>query len=190
LLRQDLGRTISTIVPTTRRRGHSRPAQPGPDHHPGDVRGPSVPRLYPRASGARSAAASRPTRSRSSNARPAVPAAPLDQNVGAQDQLFVRYTFDDAEQLLPTDFLQFPRTFQSRNHFATAEYRQVSSGTPSTRRAQLRADASDAVQAPGVASPPFVPGRLLVGDIDIGGTQVRASEPGRSRARAAGPGGG
>ena len=79
----------------------------------------------------------------------------LDQNVGAQDQLFVRYTFDDAEQLLPTDFPQFPRTFQSRNHFATAEYRQVSSANTLPHGApRLRADAHRPAGAgePGVAA--------------------------------------
>src|SRR5262245_30570189 len=41
----------------------------------------------------------------------------VDQNLGATDQLFVRYTYDRAEQFLPTDFPQFPRTFVSRNQF-------------------------------------------------------------------------
>ena len=62
----------------------------------------------------------------------------LDQNVGAQDQLFVRYTYDDADQFLPTDFPQFPRTFLSTNQFATGEYRHVSSPTTlHTLRARL-----------------------------------------------------
>jgi hypothetical protein len=33
----------------------------------------------------------------------------LDQNLGRSDQLFVRYTYDHAEQELPTDYPQFPR---------------------------------------------------------------------------------
>ncbi|HKY04546.1 MAG TPA: TonB-dependent receptor, partial [Blastocatellia bacterium] len=37
----------------------------------------------------------------------------FDRNVGADDQLFARYTYDDAEQFLPTDFPQFPRSFLS-----------------------------------------------------------------------------
>ena len=39
-------------------------------------------------------------------------------------QLFARYTIDDAEQRLPTDYPQFPRSFVSRNQFFTGEYRQ------------------------------------------------------------------
>ena len=38
-------------------------------------------------------------------------------------QFFVRYTLDDAEQDLPTDYPQFPRAFVSTNQFLTAEYR-------------------------------------------------------------------
>lgn len=96
----------------------------------------------------------------------------LDQNVGAHDQLFVRYTYDDAEQFLPTDFPQFPRSFLSTNQFATAEYRSVLSsralatfrlGYSRTRIGQsVEADTSQPLQ-------PFVPGRESLGDIDIGG---------------------
>ena len=46
----------------------------------------------------------------------------VDQNFGAGDRLFVRYTGDDANQYLPTDFPQFPRYFLSRNQFVTADY--------------------------------------------------------------------
>src|SRR3712207_8878397 len=49
-----------------------------------------------------------------------------------------RYTFDDAEQRLPTDFPQFPRTFFSRNQFFTGEYRQtLSASTLNTFRLSL-----------------------------------------------------
>jgi hypothetical protein len=96
----------------------------------------------------------------------------LDQNVGTQDQLFVRYTYDNAEQLLPTDFPQFPRTFLSRNHFVTAEYRRVQSGRTfhTGRLGFSRTRIGQLVQAnlePPLA--PFVPGRPLVGDVDVGG---------------------
>ena len=40
-------------------------------------------------------------------------------------QLFARYTYDDGEQRLPTDYPQFPRSFISTNQFFTAEYRNV-----------------------------------------------------------------
>ncbi len=49
----------------------------------------------------------------------------VDYNAGAGNQLFARYTLDDADQFLPTDYPQFPRFFVSRNQFFTSEYRQV-----------------------------------------------------------------
>ena len=96
----------------------------------------------------------------------------LDQNVGTQDQLFVRYTYDNAEQVLPTDFPQFPRTFLSRNHFVTAEYRRAASGRTfhTARVGFARTRIGQLVQA-NVDPPldPFVPGRGMVGDVDVGG---------------------
>ncbi|HVF88764.1 MAG TPA: TonB-dependent receptor, partial [Blastocatellia bacterium] len=96
----------------------------------------------------------------------------FDQNVGADDQFFARYTFDDAKQFLPTDFPQFPRSFVSRNQFFTGEYRNIVSsrtlnifrlGFSRTRIGQeVESSASSALQ-------PFIPGRDLVGNIDIGG---------------------
>ncbi|HEV2915824.1 MAG TPA: TonB-dependent receptor [Pyrinomonadaceae bacterium] len=96
----------------------------------------------------------------------------LDYNRSERAQFFGRYTFDDADQILPTDFPQFPRSFLSRNQFFTGEYRQASGprtintfriGFSRTRIGQdVEANASDSLQ-------PFVPGRDLVGDIDIGG---------------------
>jgi hypothetical protein len=95
----------------------------------------------------------------------------LDQNLGGSDQFFVRYTFDDAEQFLPTDFPQFPRSFASQNHFVTAEYRRIASANMlhTFRGSFSRTRIGQEVEA-NLASPlsPFVPGRL-VGDIDIGG---------------------
>jgi outer membrane receptor protein involved in Fe transport len=74
--------------------------------------------------------------------------------------------------LLPTDFPQFPRTFFSRNQFATVEHAWVlSSQTVNTLRfgfsrtpigQNVQADISSGI-------PPFVPGRDFIGDIDIGG---------------------
>ena len=49
----------------------------------------------------------------------------VDYNTGNGNQIFARYTIDDADQFLPTDFPQFPRSFVSRNQFFTGEYRQV-----------------------------------------------------------------
>ncbi|HYY58671.1 MAG TPA: TonB-dependent receptor, partial [Pyrinomonadaceae bacterium] len=96
----------------------------------------------------------------------------LDYNRSESEQFFARYTFDDADQILPTDFPQFPRSFLSRNQFFTGEYRQVL--TPSTLNTfrigfsrtrigqDVEANVPDSLR-------PFVPGRDLVGDIDIGG---------------------
>jgi hypothetical protein len=96
----------------------------------------------------------------------------LDQNLGRSDQLFVRYTYDDAAQLLPTDFPQFPRTFLSTNQFLTAEYRRsVSTNTLATFRfGYSRTRIGQEVEA-NTTQPlsPFVPGRPSLGDIDIGG---------------------
>ena len=100
----------------------------------------------------------------------------LDQNVGDQDQFFVRYTLDDAEQHLPTDFPQFPRAFISTNQFLTAEYRHVSS--PVTlhtarfgwSRTRIGQDVEANLEQP---LAPFVPGREFIGGIDIGGIPGR-----------------
>jgi len=96
----------------------------------------------------------------------------LDQNLGRSDQLFVRYTHDHAQQALPTDFPQFPRSFESTNQFLTGEYRRAFSarllatlrgGWSRTRIGQeVQANTTQPVQ-------PFVPGRPFMGDIDITG---------------------
>ena len=96
----------------------------------------------------------------------------IDYNKSATNQFFGRYTFDDAEQQLPTDFPQFPRAFLSRNQFFTGEYRNIFSantlntfriGFSRTRIGQdVESNVSQALQ-------PFVPGRDKIGNIDIGG---------------------
>ncbi len=98
----------------------------------------------------------------------------VDYQAGDAHQFFARYTLDDAEQRLPTDYPQFPRSFISTNQFFTAEYRNVLSdrtlqtlrfGASRTRIGQnVEADLASPL-------PPFVAGRDLVGDIDIGGMQ-------------------
>jgi hypothetical protein len=96
----------------------------------------------------------------------------VDYNRSDRDQFFARYTIDDADQLLPTDFPQFPRTFFSRNQFFTGEYRQtLSASTLNTFRLNFaRTRIGQNVEA-NLASPlpEFVPGRGITGDIDIGG---------------------
>jgi hypothetical protein len=39
----------------------------------------------------------------------------VDHHFSPRNQMFARYTVDDADQLLPTDYPQFPRDFLSRN---------------------------------------------------------------------------
>jgi hypothetical protein len=96
----------------------------------------------------------------------------VDHTFSSRYQAFGRYTYDRADQVLPTDFPQFPRTFLSRNQFATAELRQVF--TPAllntsrlsfarTRLGQeVEANTAERLGA-------FIPGRSIMGDIDIGG---------------------
>jgi hypothetical protein len=96
----------------------------------------------------------------------------FDQNFGNGSQLFVRYTVDDASQLLPTDFPQFPRSFLSRNQFITAEYSRILSGRTlnSLRLGFSRTRIGQDVEANTArALDPFVPGRGIMGNIDIGG---------------------
>jgi hypothetical protein len=96
----------------------------------------------------------------------------LDYNVGEGNQFFARYTLDDTDQFLPTDYPQFPRNFISRNQFFTAEYRRVySPATLSTSRlGYSRTRIGQNVQAnTSTALPTFVANRDIMGDIDIGG---------------------
>jgi len=95
-----------------------------------------------------------------------------DRNVGTRGQFFARHTWDDAVQMLPTDFPQFPREFLSRNQFLTTEYRHILS--PQTlvhaRAGFSRTRIGQNIEA-NTASPlaEFVPGRGTTGNIDIGG---------------------
>lgn len=96
----------------------------------------------------------------------------IDQNLGQSDRFFVRYTYDNASQLLPTEFPQFPRNFLSKNQFLTAEYRKTISPTTvaTFRFGYSRTRIGQEVQA-NTSQPlqPFVPGRESMGDIDVGG---------------------
>ena len=96
----------------------------------------------------------------------------VDYNLGAGNQVFARYTVDDADQYLPTDYPQFPRYFRSRNQFFTSEYRSVlTANTLGTYRfGYSRTRIGQDVEA-NTTSPlaPFVPNREFVGNIDVGG---------------------
>ena len=95
----------------------------------------------------------------------------VDYNTDSR-QFFARYTFDNTTQYLPTDYPQFPRTFFSRNQFFTGEYREVlSPRTLNTARIGFsRTRIGQNVEA-NTSQPlaPFVPGRELMGSIDVGG---------------------
>jgi hypothetical protein len=96
----------------------------------------------------------------------------VDYNRSERDQFFARYTFDKADQFLPTDFPQFPRTFLSRNQFFTGEYRQtLSASTLNTFRFSFsRTRIGQTVESnvsPGLT--PFTPGEERIGSIDIAG---------------------
>lgn len=96
----------------------------------------------------------------------------FDHNWSDEQQSFARYTFDDADQRLPTDFPQFPRSFKSRNQFFTAEHHLLQSertihtfrfGFSRTRVGQeVEGNTTQPL-------PPFIPGREFLGNIDIGG---------------------
>ena len=96
----------------------------------------------------------------------------IDYNLGGSRQLFARYTIDDADQYLPTDYPQFPRTFVSRNQFFTSEYRHVfSSRTLHTARLGFSRTRIGQQVESNTSQPlaPFVSGRTMMGAIDIGG---------------------
>ena len=98
----------------------------------------------------------------------------VDYQPNANHQFFARYTYDDAEQRLPTDYPQFPRAFVSRNQFFTGEYQHVLSSATlnSVRLGFSRTRIGQTVEANvGPEVPPFVEGRRFIGSIDIGGLQ-------------------
>lgn len=99
-----------------------------------------------------------------------------DQNFSDRSRFFLRYTADDAAHRLPTDFPQFPRSFVSRNQFVTAEHSLAL--TPQTLHT-LRLNFARTRIGQEVESllnpqlPAFVPGRDMMGGIDIGGIPGR-----------------
>ena len=100
----------------------------------------------------------------------------IDVNLRPGHSFFGRYTYDDADQYLPTDFPQFPRSFVSRNQFFTGEYRQVaSSRTLNTYRLGFSRTRIGQLVESNTAQPlpVFVPGRPFTGGIDIGGIPGR-----------------
>ena len=96
----------------------------------------------------------------------------VDYQLSPAHQFFGRYTFDDADQNLPTDYPQFPRTFRSRNQFFTGEYRQAASARTlhTLRFGMSRTRIGQRVESNTSGTlTPFVPGRPYIGNIDTGG---------------------
>jgi len=96
----------------------------------------------------------------------------VDRNWSNRQQSFARYTFDNADQQLPTDYPQFPRAFKSRNQFFTAEHHYIQSERTihTFRFGFSRTRVGQAVES-NTTQPlaPFIPGRESIGNIDIGG---------------------
>jgi hypothetical protein len=94
----------------------------------------------------------------------------VDYNVSRSSQFFARYTIDDADQRLPTDYPQFPRAFVSRNQFLTAELKQAytTNFLGIYRVGYSRTRVGQDVEAD-TTLPPFVSGRPFIGNIDVGG---------------------
>lgn len=176
-LREKLGKTISTFVPDDNARQGllPDPARPGQLLSVG-VNPAIAPYLneYPRANGPSTGGGiAQYTFGFDQQLHQDYGQGRLDYQLNAAQQLFARYTFDDGDQDLPTDYPQFPRAFRSRNQFFTGEHRWVLSpsmlntirlGFSRTRVGQtVEANTSTPLQ-------PFVPGRV-VGNIDIGGLQ-------------------
>ena len=175
-LREDLGKTISTLVPDDQaRRGLlPDPQNPGAFVNVGIDEG-VAPYLnaYPQQNGESIGGGlgeftfpfNQETREHFFQGR-------IDAELAESQRLFARYTFDDADQLLPTDFPQFPRSFVSTNQFLTAEYQHV--GRASTLQT-VRFGFSDTEIGQDVEAnldqplTPFVSGRPTLGNIDIGG---------------------
>lgn len=173
---EQLGRTISTVVPDDNARNGILPDPANPDATIAVPINPAVlPHLneFPRANG--------PVIGGGLAAFTFPFAQELDQHFlqgridyhpSASHQFFARHTWDNADQFLPTDYPQFPRNFISTNQFFTGEYRNILSertlqtfrlGFSRTRIGQnVTANTTNQL-------PEFVPGRGITGAIDVGG---------------------
>jgi hypothetical protein len=96
----------------------------------------------------------------------------FDQILNDRNHMFVRYTYDGADQRLPTDYPQFPRDFLSRNQFVTADFNQILSERTLNHvrlgfsRTRIGQDVESNTSQP---LTPFVTGRSMIGNIDVGG---------------------
>lgn len=175
-LREHLGKTISTFVPDDDARLGilPDPARPGQTINIG-VNPAVAPFLneYPRANGARLgdgiALYTYPFQQKLNQD---FLQGRIDYQMSRSQQIFARYTLDDADQYLPTDYPQFPRTFLSRNQFFTAEHRHIWSASllNTLRLGFSRTRIGQNVEAH-LGSPlaPFIQTRPSMGAIDVGG---------------------
>lgn len=170
-LRENLGRTVSTVVPDANARLGILPGQP-----PVTVNPLVRPYLdeFPMPNGANlGGGLAAYSFNFNQTIKQNFAQGRIDYNRNDRDQFFARYTFDDADQNLPTDFPQFPRTFLSRNQFFTGEYRQtLSPNTLNTFRFGFgRTRVGQNVESNTTQTlTPFVSGRGdRIGNIDIGG---------------------
>jgi Carboxypeptidase regulatory-like domain/TonB dependent receptor len=176
-LREKLGRTVSTFVPDDNARQGllPDPARPGQFVNVG-VNPAVAPYLneYPRANGPNiGQGIAGYTFGFDQRITEDFAQGRIDYNRGPSHQFFGRYTYDDAEQQLPTDYPQFPRSFLSRNQFFTGEYRWIASASTlhTFRLGFSRTRIGQNVEAnTSTTLAPFVPGRL-VGDIDVANLQ-------------------
>lgn len=175
-LREDLGRTISSLVPDDNARLGLLPDPADPSLLVEVGVAPEVrPYLdaYPRQNGkAIGAGIAEYAFPFTQTIREDFLQARLDFVPKSGGRFFARYSHDDANQLLPTDFPQFPRSFLSTNRFFTAEYLTIASAsTFHTLRGgwsstEIGQDVDADLERP---LEPFVAGRPTVGNIDIGG---------------------
>ncbi len=174
-LREDLGRTISTFVPDddARRGLLPDPANPGALLAVGvDPAVRPYLEAYPRQNGLSiGGGLAQFTFPFDQMLRQSFFQGRVDYAPTSSQQLLARYTLDDAEQVLPTDFPQFPRAFVSRNQFLTGEYGRTAPATIQTARFGFSATRIGQDVEANLDQPlaPFVPGRPTLGDIDIGG---------------------
>ncbi len=176
LLREDLGRTIPTFVPDDNARLGLLPDPADPSRLIDVGVDPAVrPYLdaYPRQNGPSIGGGLAEFRFPfEQKLRQEFFQARLDFTPSPGRELFARYTLDDADQLLPTDFPQFPRSFLSRNQFLTAGFSDATSArTLHTARLGLSDTSIGQDVAANTETPlaPFVPGRPTLGNIDVGG---------------------
>ena len=176
-LRENLGRTIPTVVPDDNAR---RGILPDPGRGTINVGvSPACARTSTRSrcrTAPTSAAGSPPTASTSIRRSTRISSRAASTTTSAPRTSCSRATrFDDADQRLPTDYPQFPRDVPVAQ--PVLHRRVPAACSRRGRSAPCALGYQPHAHRPGRRGqhrpplPPFVPGRELVGDIDIGGLQ-------------------